>query len=57
MSRKVKLAEEVERCRKEQKRCAQYIQTHEDSPERRGAELGMADYFAEELILLADEVQ
>ena len=57
MSRKVKLAEEVERCRKEQKRCAQYIQDNPDSPDRPGAELGMADYFAEELILLADEVQ
>lgn len=56
MSR-VKISEEVERCRKEQKRCAQYIQTHEDSPERRGAELGLADWMAEEMILLADEVQ
>lgn len=54
---KIKIAEEVEKCRKEQKRCAQFIQNNPDSAERRGAEMGMNDYFAEELIILADEAQ
>ena len=49
--------QEIERCRREQKRCAEYIQANEDSAERRGAEQGLNDWFAEEMILLADEVQ
>lgn len=49
--------QEIERCRREQKRCAEYIVNNEDSAERRGAELGMSDWMAEEIILLADEVQ
>jgi len=49
---KIRLSEALERARKEQKRCAQYIQENEDSAERRGAEMGMAEYFAEELLVL-----
>ena len=47
----------VEQCRREQKRCAEYIQNNPDSAERRGAELGMADWVAEEILLLADEAR
>jgi hypothetical protein len=47
----------VEKCRKEQKRCAEYIQNNPDSAERRGAEMGLADWMAEEVIILADEAQ
>ena len=41
----------VERCRLEQALCRDYILSHDDSSGRRGAELGLADWLMEEILL------